>query len=305
MIHVYDCTLICCLKWQTPYEALRSDKPDVSHLCVFRCGAYIFLPEDVRANKLSPKSKTIVYLRQPASYKGFCFYCITTGHIFIGTTPVFDETFFLCCSDGKQRHFMELNDVPPTENRYPDDLIDQSNDNNFGDNPLFSLENDDSALSSPLSKPEVPVVPDCNMKHSLHTQGNLSVPLPQWHDNNAPRHGTRQQMVCSHPDSVYGNRMPVNLQRYNLRRRIGNQAGSSHTPPKQLIQNPIPGSSHAPPPPHQTTTDTNDNTGEDPVETSGQVRLNHLVWKEGVEFVAFLLNSTTGSGSTSLLQRHS
>ena len=62
-------------------------------------------------------------------------------------------------------------------------------------------------------------------------------------------------MVKSHPDSIYGDRMPVNLQR------------------------------DTPPPPHQTTTDTDDNTGEDPVDTLGQVHLNHLVREEEVEFL--------------------
>ena len=108
----------------------------------------------------------MVYLRQPASYKGFCFYCITTGCIFIGTTAIFDETFFPHCPDGKQRHFTELGDMPPTENRYPDNHIDQSNKNNFGDNLPFPLENDDHPPSSPPSKPEVPVVPDHDMEHS-------------------------------------------------------------------------------------------------------------------------------------------
>jgi len=44
-IHVYNRTPICRLKWQTPFEALRNEKPDVSHLRVFGCGAYVFLPE--------------------------------------------------------------------------------------------------------------------------------------------------------------------------------------------------------------------------------------------------------------------
>jgi len=289
-IHVYNHTSICHLKWQTPYEALRSDKLDVSHLCVFGCGAYVFLPEDVRANKLSPKSKTMVYLGQPASYKGFFFYHITNGWIFIGATAVFDETYFSRCPDGKQWHFIELGDEPPTENRYLDDPIDHSDDNNFGDHLLFPLENNDSALSSPSSEPEVPIVPDRDTEHSLHTQGNPPVLLPQWHDEDAPRCGTRQRTVCSHPDSVYSNRMPINLQRDNLCRRVGNQPGSSCAPPKQPTQNPIPGSSCAPPPPHQTTTNANDDTGEDLVETSGQVCLNCLVQKGRVEFIAFLLN---------------
>jgi len=129
------------------------------HLCIFGCGAYVFLLEDVRTNKLSPKSKTMVYLGQPASYKGFCFYCITNGHIFIGATAVFDETYFLRCPDGKQQHFTELGDESPTENRYLNNPIDQSDDN-FGDQLPFPTGNDDHPLSSPPSKPEVPDVPN-------------------------------------------------------------------------------------------------------------------------------------------------
>jgi len=231
----------------------------------------------------------MVYLGQPAGYKGFCFYRITNGRIFIGATTVFDETYFPHCPDSKQRHFTVLGDELPTENRYPDNPIDQSDDN-FGDQPPFPMENDDHPPSSPPSEPEVPDVSDRDTEYSLHTQGNLPVLPPQWRDEDAPRCGMRQQMVKSHSDSIYGNRMPVDLQRDDLCRRAGNQPGSSRAPPKQPTQNPIPGSSHAPPPPHQTTTDTDDNTGEDPVDTSGQARLNCLVWEGGVEFIAFLLN---------------
>ena len=84
--------------------------------------------------------------------------------------------------------------------------------------------------------------------------------------------------------------MPVDLQRDDLHWRVGNQPESSHTLSKQPTQNPIPESSHALPPPHQTTTDADDNTGEDPVETLGQVCLNRLVQEGGVEFIVFLLN---------------
>ena len=51
-IHVYNHTSIKCLNWKTPFEALRAEKPDVSHLWIFGCGAYVFLPEDIRINKL-------------------------------------------------------------------------------------------------------------------------------------------------------------------------------------------------------------------------------------------------------------
>ena len=104
-------------------------------------------------------------------------------------------------------------------------------------------------------------------------------------------------MVKSHPDSVYGDRTPVDLQKDNLCRRAGNQLGSSRAPPKQPTRNPISRSSRALPPPHQTTTDANDDTGQDPVDTSGQVRLNCLVQEEGVEFLAFLLNKAVPMAS--------
>jgi len=51
------------------------------------------------------------------------------------------------------------NSEPPTENRYPDDPIDQSDDN-FGNQLPFPTENDDHPPSSPPSEPEVPDVPD-------------------------------------------------------------------------------------------------------------------------------------------------
>ena len=134
----------------------------------------------------------MIYLGQPAGYKGYCFYHITNGRIFIGATAVFDETYFPRCPDSKQRPFTELGDKLPTENRYPDNPIDQSNNNNFGDQLPFSTENDNHPLSSPPSEPEVPEVPDLDSEHPSQTQGNPPAPLPQWHDEELQRHGMRQ-----------------------------------------------------------------------------------------------------------------
>jgi len=177
------------------------------------------------------------------------------------------------------RHRLAVVVSLPTENRYLDNPIDQSNDN-FGDQLLFHTENDNDPLSSPPSKPEVPDVPDWDTEHPSHTQGNLPVSPPQWCNENTQRCGMRQQMVQSLPDSVYSNRMPINLQWDNLHRRAGNQLGSSHALPKQPTQNPIPGSSCAPPPPHQTTTDACYRTAPQPLILSlwsYQLCLSHLI----------------------------
>ena len=45
--HVYNCTPIQCHNWKMPFEKLKCIKPDVTHLHVFRCGTYVFLPEEV------------------------------------------------------------------------------------------------------------------------------------------------------------------------------------------------------------------------------------------------------------------
>jgi Integrase core domain len=48
-VHVYNCTPLKCSSndYKTPFERLHHTKPDVAHLRVFGCGAYVFLPEDV------------------------------------------------------------------------------------------------------------------------------------------------------------------------------------------------------------------------------------------------------------------
>ena len=58
--HVYNCTPIQRHDWKTPFENLKRIKLDVTHLRVFRCGTYVFLPEEVRVNKLNPKSNSIM-----------------------------------------------------------------------------------------------------------------------------------------------------------------------------------------------------------------------------------------------------
>jgi len=48
-------------------------KPDLSKLHVFGCGAYVFLPKEVRANKLSPRSELMTYIGYETGIKGWKF----------------------------------------------------------------------------------------------------------------------------------------------------------------------------------------------------------------------------------------
>ena len=69
--HVYNHTPIQCHDWKMPFENLKCTKPDVTHLCVFGCGAYVFLLEEVHVNKLNPKSELMTFFGYPQGTKGY------------------------------------------------------------------------------------------------------------------------------------------------------------------------------------------------------------------------------------------
>ena len=59
--------------WWTPFEVLKRDKPNVSHLRVMGYGAYIFILEEVHVNKLTPRAELMTFLGSTNGTKGFCF----------------------------------------------------------------------------------------------------------------------------------------------------------------------------------------------------------------------------------------
>jgi transposase InsO family protein len=95
--HCYNRTPLSHLSWQTPYQLLNNEIPDVSHLRVFGCGAYVHIPEARHLNKLSPKSELMIYLGKQASMKGDV-YMRTPNTLFYSDKALFDEMLFPCCS---------------------------------------------------------------------------------------------------------------------------------------------------------------------------------------------------------------
>ena len=61
-VHCYNHTPLHRLKWQTPYAALKNEVPNISHLRIFGCGAYVHIPEARRVDKLAPKSENMIYI---------------------------------------------------------------------------------------------------------------------------------------------------------------------------------------------------------------------------------------------------
>jgi len=148
-------------------ESLIKVKPDLSELRVFGCGAYVFLPEEVRANKLAPRSELMTYIGYETGVKGWRF-VRPSGAIFTGATATFDETLFPCCPGAKTPARTDLGETPDPEGHIPhgtpDDGVmppgpsseassqDGSNDNHGNEGPDYPGDLDDkSPESSPPS----------------------------------------------------------------------------------------------------------------------------------------------------------
>ena len=72
-VHVYNQTPIKHLKSKTPYEAINRIKPDISHLQILGCGAYVFLHEDVQQDVLSPHAELMTFIGFTSRVKGWKF----------------------------------------------------------------------------------------------------------------------------------------------------------------------------------------------------------------------------------------
>jgi hypothetical protein len=131
------CCKLCCTHLQsyplkhsssdykTPFERLHHTKPDVAHLRVFGCGAYVFLPEDVQSNNLSPRSELMTFIGLVEGTKGYIFMRSPNNNVFTAIQALFDETLFPKCPT---KHCLGYTPVglPPGDlqgehNRPPDD----------------------------------------------------------------------------------------------------------------------------------------------------------------------------------------
>ena len=99
--HVYNRTPICQLKWHSPYEWMRNERPSVDHLRVFGSGAYIFIPHEIWKDKMSPKSELMTYIGQAPGGLGWLFMHSPNNVIFTAAQATFDESIFPKCPKTK------------------------------------------------------------------------------------------------------------------------------------------------------------------------------------------------------------
>ena len=101
--HIYNHTLVARLNWCTPHEMLRGELPNIDHLRVFGCGAFVYLLAMARANKMAPKSELMTYISvAPGNERNFLF-MRSTNEVFTATHATFDEHHFPCCPKNRRK----------------------------------------------------------------------------------------------------------------------------------------------------------------------------------------------------------
>ena len=68
-VYIMNRTPTAAIHGMTPEEKFTGKKPDLSHLKVFGCLAYVHIPDELRS-KLDPKAKKCVFLGTHLSKKG-------------------------------------------------------------------------------------------------------------------------------------------------------------------------------------------------------------------------------------------
>jgi hypothetical protein len=92
-IHVRNRCATSTIEHGTPYQLWHNRKPDISHLRIWGCTAYMHVQKDKR-RALGPHMEKCVFIGYPAGYKGWKFYNPNTKKSFICERADFDERFF-------------------------------------------------------------------------------------------------------------------------------------------------------------------------------------------------------------------
>ena len=72
-VYIMNRTPTAVVHGMTPEERFTGKKPDVSHLKVFGCIAYVHVPDELR-KKLDPKAKKCIFIGYSLEQKGYRCY---------------------------------------------------------------------------------------------------------------------------------------------------------------------------------------------------------------------------------------
>ena len=90
VVYIVNRTPIAIVHNMTPEEKFIGIKPNVGHLKMFGCMAYVRVLDELRT-KLDPKAKKCVFVGYSLEQKGYKCYNIVTCQVRVSRDVVFDE----------------------------------------------------------------------------------------------------------------------------------------------------------------------------------------------------------------------
>ncbi|MCO5569463.1 hypothetical protein L7F22_023175 [Adiantum nelumboides] len=89
-VYVMNRTPTAAVDTVTPEERFPGKKPDLGHLKVFGCIAYVHVPDELR-KKLNPKAEKCIFIGYSLEQKGYKCYKPITRHVRVSSDVVFYE----------------------------------------------------------------------------------------------------------------------------------------------------------------------------------------------------------------------
>ena len=93
-VYIMNRTPTAAVHGMTPEEKYTGKKPDISHLKVFGCIAYVHIPDE-RRTKLDPKAEKCIFIGYALQQKGYRCYNPSTRKMQVTRDVVFDEMSWL------------------------------------------------------------------------------------------------------------------------------------------------------------------------------------------------------------------
>ena len=92
--HIYNRTPMRRLAWRTPYQYMTDKVPSLNYLRVFGSAAYVFIPAEVRVNKMSQKSELMTFIGLAPGGHGWLFMRSPNNVVFTAAQTTSDKYLF-------------------------------------------------------------------------------------------------------------------------------------------------------------------------------------------------------------------
>ena len=139
-LHAYNVTPIKRADYKTPKELWSGHKPNISHLRVFGCLAWVHILKK-RRHKLQPKSRAMIFIGYEQGSNGYQFWDTAHQHFKISHDGKFAETRFPV----KESNLTQSNLAPLSDRQIPE------SDNESGSSGLDLVN-----LAQPPTWPPLP-----------------------------------------------------------------------------------------------------------------------------------------------------